>query len=215
MDRRDIALQRSMPTVAVPKFTAEWEKTEKAGERILVAANGIFLEVTRKWGYFVRRIGSVNSVIPYGKMEEVTQLLAPKLPRQLLQQFNYYAQQAADQEIGACILWNEHTNQYRLKRAISLAANTISLKYQYPDFEDGDHLIIDCHSHSIHPAFFSAVDDEDDKYAVKFSYVVGNCSLAIPTTAMRLCIKGKFDLIDTTAFFNKVEKNENYAYHPT
>ena len=50
MDSRDVALQSVMPTVMVPRYS-ELEELATAGDRILMAANGVWLEVCRAWLY--------------------------------------------------------------------------------------------------------------------------------------------------------------------
>lgn len=200
MDKRDIALQRSCPTSVVPLFS-EFAVSEHIGSRILMASNGVFLEVTRQWGYFRRKVGDLGVTVPYGEIQDVTKLSIPSLPRQLLLDFNQLAIKNANVEIGASIVWNEKTNAYRLLQSTSLASSSDLLHYKMADLEAGDHLIIDCHSHSHHPAFFSGEDDLDDKNCVKFSYVVGNCNLNQVSVAMRLCINGIFEKINAQSIF--------------
>lgn len=197
MDKRDVALQLSCPTVMVPRF-APLENANKPGERLLIASNGVFVEITRKWARFVRKIGdiSVPVPIPYGQCDETTEWLANELPLALLAEFNDLARQSPRLEIGAGIVWNERTGSYRLLPVETLQASGSHLKYRPPSLDDGDHLIIDCHSHGKHNAFFSKTDDLDDKWAVKISYVVGNCGADIQSTETRLCLKGIFENIN-------------------
>lgn len=193
MDKRDIALHRSCPAICTPRFT-DLAPAEECGERVLIASNGTFLEVTRKWGRFVRKIGEVSVKLPYGEVQPSTTLVVPELPRHLLERFDELAKEHSDIEIGASILWNEITNEFRLAPVKSLEASSGHLKYQLTDMNEGDHLVVDCHSHSkYHPAFFSKVDDQDDAYAVKYAYVVGDCGRDTPSRKLRRCIKGIFE----------------------
>lgn len=196
MDKRDLALQRSCPSICVPRFSA-FEQSEVCGERVLVAANGVFLEVTRKWGHFIRKVGvfPLNTPLPYGEMVPFTQLAMEKLPRHLLEQFNELARQSSHVEIGASVVWNELNGTFRLLPSEAVDAGAGHLKYKLPDLQDGDHVVIDCHSHSKFSAFFSETDDADDRHAVKFSYVVGNCDQDRLSMKLRLCIKGLFENI--------------------
>lgn len=200
MDKRDIALQTSCPTIIVPRFS-EFTSSEKCGDRVLVASNGIFIEITRKWGYFIRKISDVIVTLPYGAIQEKTKLFTPKLPRDLLKTFNALARENHVVEIGASIVWNSQSNAFRLLRSESLIADSGFLRYKLADISDNDHLIIDCHSHSDGPAFFSKADNEDDCHMVKFSYVAGNCNQARQSTVMRLCLNGMFEPIDMLVFF--------------
>jgi len=71
MDSRDVALQSVMPTVMVPRYS-ELEELATAGDRILMAANGVWLEVCRAWLY-ARVLVAKPSIIPvpYGQVSEV------------------------------------------------------------------------------------------------------------------------------------------------
>lgn len=201
MDKRDIALQRSCPSICVPRFSA-FEKSQTDGERVLVASNGVFLEVTRKWGHFIRKVGwfFLQTPLPYGEMENHTQLAMEKLPRLLLEEFNELARHSSHVEIGASVVWNELSSEFRLLPSEAIDAGAGHLQYKMPDLMDGDHVVIDCHSHSKYPAFFSETDDADDVHAVKFSYVVGNCDQDCLSMKLRLCIKGQFEEIPISQF---------------
>lgn len=191
MDKRDIALQLSCPTISMPRFST-FEALASNGERVVVAANGLFLEVRRAWGYFVRQIGAVGATVPFGEMHESTNYTTAKLPRALLNEFIQWAQKDKHVEIGANIVWNELSGQFRLIRSEPLDAGAGHLHYRIPTLETGDHIVIDCHSHSSYKAFFSGTDNEDDAHAVKLAFVVGNCNRETPSTAMRLCVRGIF-----------------------
>jgi PRTRC genetic system protein A len=194
MDKRDVALQMTCPTVMVPRFSA-LPPADRAGERFLIAANGVFLEVTRAWARFVRKVGEINAPVPYGECHETDEWKAPELPASLLVEFQRLASATPEVEIGAGIVWNQHSNQYRLLPVETLAASGSHLKYRPPVLSDGDHLIVDCHSHARFQAFFSKTDNDDDRWSVKIAYVVGNCERAAVSTATRLCLKGIFENI--------------------
>jgi PRTRC genetic system protein A len=178
-----------------PRF-GDLEPANRAGERIIVASNGIFVEITRKWARFIRRVGELNTPVPYGTCEESFEWLATELPSALLRDFQDMARRTPATEIGAGIVWNETTGAYRLLPVVTLEASGAHLKYKPPALGQGDHLIVDCHSHGRHPAFFSRTDNEDDRYDVKIAYVVGDCGKPHPTTATRLCLKGIFENIE-------------------
>lgn len=194
MDKRDIALQRSCPAICIPRF-GQLVRPEVNGERTLIGSNGAFLEVTRSWGYFIRRIAALEApvVLPYGEGRDFQQLAIDKLPRYLLQEFNEHARRNSHVEVGAAILWNEHTGTCRLALSESLDAGAGHLTYKMADLAEGEHLLVDCHSHARFSAGFSRQDNADDQHSVKFAYVIGNCDSATPTYALRLCIKGIYE----------------------
>jgi PRTRC genetic system protein A len=192
MDKRDIALQLSCPVTSVPMFS-DFAPLERNGERIALAANGTFLEVCRPWVRIITQVGpALATTVPFGELKESVEYKAGLLPRALLEQFVEWARQSSEVEIGGIITWNENTGEYALLRSKANHATSGSLDYELPQLEAGAHIIVDCHSHSHHPAFFSGTDNEDDKHAVKFAFVVGNCNNDKPTTTARLCVRGVF-----------------------
>ena len=192
MDKRDIALQLSCPVISMPMFSP-LPPLEHGGERILIGRNGTFLEVRRPWARVIAQVGpALATTVPFGEVVEVVEYTAPKLPRFLLSKFTDWAKENSDVEIGAVITWNETTDEYLLRRCKSNHATSGSLDYELPQLAEGEHIVVDCHSHSRHPAFFSSVDDGDDCHAVKFAFVVGNCNTPNPTTRTRLCVRGVF-----------------------
>lgn len=191
-DHRDLMLQLACPVTSMPKFSS-LAQLDTTGERIVIAANGTFLEVRRRWARIVSQVGpSLEMTVPFGEMSECVEYKAGKIPRALLAEFVTWSQKDCDVEIGAIIVWNEHTGEYALMRVKSQHATSGSLTYELPQLDDGVHVIVDCHSHSHHGAFFSSVDNRDDQHAVKYSFVVGNCDTSNPTTAARLCVRGVF-----------------------
>lgn len=192
MDKRDLALQLSCPVISMPMFSP-LASLEHSGERIVIGRNGTFLEVRRPWARIVTQVGpALATTVPFGSVSEVVEYTAGKLPRWLLGEFAEWAQEKSEVEIGAVITWNEATGEYLLRRSKSNHATSGSLDYELPQLAEREHIIVDCHSHSHHPAYFSQVDDSDDRHAVKFAFVVGNCDTNTPTTKTRLCVRGVF-----------------------
>lgn len=192
MDKRDIALQLSCPVASAPKFS-DLVPFDRNGERIVLASNGAFLEVCLPWVRIITQVGpALAMTVPFGELKETVDYKAGKLPRALLEEFVEWARLESDVEIGAVITWNENTGEYALLRSKSNHATSGSLDYELPTLGDGVHIVVDCHSHSHHAAFFSHVDDKDDQHAVKFAFVVGHCNTDKPTTASRLCVRGIF-----------------------
>jgi PRTRC genetic system protein A len=192
MDKRDIALQLSCPVTSVPMFS-DFVPLDRNGERIALASNGTFLEVRRPWVRIITKVGpALTTTLPFGELRELVEYKAGAVPRALLAEFIEWAKRESEVEIGAVITWNENTGEYALVRSKSNHATSGSLDYELPQLPAGVHVIVDCHSHSHHPAFFSGTDDNDDKHAVKFAFVVGNCNTDKPTTAVRLCVRGVF-----------------------
>ncbi len=194
MNAADMVLQRSFPSVMVPRREPV-EPMQSAGERLLIAENGVFLEIERPWISLVRRIASFSAApaIPYGRVAEYTELIFGRVPDALIGEFVAMARAANPNETGAWIVWSTTTHQFRLVPVKILSNSSESLKYERPELGPDEGLIIDCHSHGRYPAFFSTTDNEDDKHDLKFSLVVGNCASHVPSFAFRLCAKGIFE----------------------
>jgi PRTRC genetic system protein A len=190
----DAALQRSFPTVMVPRREPV-APMQAAGERLLIGENGVFLEIDLPWLSVVRRIAhyTVPTAIPYGKVAESTELRCGAVPPEFIGEFVAMARAAHPLETGAWIVWDVETKQFRLAPVKVLSQGTGSLKYERPDLLPSELRVIDCHSHGAHPAYFSPTDNEDDRHETKFAFVVGNCASAVPSMAMRLCAKGIFE----------------------
>ncbi|SAL50269.1 hypothetical protein AWB64_05311 [Caballeronia sordidicola] len=197
MNAADSVLQRSFPTVMVPRREPVGPMAS-AGERLLVAENGVFLEISLPWISLVRRVASFTAPVPlpYGSVAEHTNLICGRVPEELIGEFVAMARAAYPNETGSWIVWSTRTHQFRLLPVVILSQSDGSLKYDRPERHDDEVLIIDCHSHGRHPAYFSGTDNEDDKHDIKFSLVVGNCASHVPSFAFRLCAKGMFEEVE-------------------
>lgn len=197
MNAGDMALQRSFPTVMVPRREPVAPMLA-AGERLLIGENGVFIEIDLPWLSVVRRIAAytVPTAIPYGKVVESTVLRCGPVPPGLVGQFADLARLAHPMETGAWIVWSTTRKQFRLAPVVVLSQSTGSLIYGRPQLGPDEVRIVDCHSHGGHPAYFSTTDNEDDRHDVKFALVVGNCGSNVPSMALRLCAKGIFEDVE-------------------
>jgi len=194
MNAIDLARQRAFPTVMVPSREAI-SPLATDGERLLVAANGVFQEVRRPWIRLIRRIASFDGVtpIPYGDVTEQTELRCGEVPASLLGEFARMAAEAVPNETGAWIVWERISGTYRLIALDAIHRSSARLEYRRPALNDSEVLVVDCHSHGSGHAYFSSTDDLDDRYDVKVALVLGHCDRAEPEVAMRLCAKGIFE----------------------
>lgn len=192
MNPIDLALQSVTPTVMVPKF-GTFEPLLRAGHRFLVAADGLWLEVRRPWVYFRRRLAAQTEVaMPYGALQEDFSLSFGTVPRNLVLSFADYARTRCPLECAAWVVWNEHTKEFDLRTLAETSVGNEHVDVVRPKLDDGEHLVVDLHSHGRLPAFFSSEDDNDDKGEVKISGVVGNCDQDQLTVKFRFCANGLF-----------------------
>ncbi|MGB8420194.1 PRTRC system protein A [Paraburkholderia sp. RP-4-7] len=195
MNAIDSLLQTSFPSVMVP-MRESVVALDRPGERLLIAADGVYLEVVRSWIRVVRRIAKydVATAIPYGRVDAVTQQLCGPVPPQLIAEFRAMARKDHPVEVMAWIVWNALTGAFRIVQLTARSQGSGHIEgYQRPDLAEGEHLVVDCHSHGAHEAYFSPTDNDDDVFDVKFAFVLGECGSDRPSTAFRLCAKGIFE----------------------
>lgn len=197
MNPFDTVLQQSFPAVMVPT-REELPPMTRPGERLLMAADGVYLEILRPWIRAVRRIArlEVDTAIPYGVVEEATDLRCGPVDPELIARFYRMARGSAPDETGAWIVWDAITRMFRLVPLPSLSHGPGHLIYERPLLHDNDCVVVDCHSHGLGQAFFSRTDNLDDRHDVKFAFVLGNCDRD-PSSALRLCLKGKFERLES------------------
>ena len=192
MDSRDVALQSVMPTVMVPRYS-ELEELATAGDRILMAANGVWLEVCRAWLY-ARVLVAKPSIIPvpYGQVSEVMRFGFGKLPKAMVAQFIEQARARCPNECAAWVVWNQRTNEWRLMMLEEISVGPGHVNVNLPTLEEDEHMVMDLHSHGLTEAFFSRTDNKDDRGATKIAGVIGNLDKPEATASFRLCANGVF-----------------------
>lgn len=193
-DPRDVALQSVTPTVMVPRYT-EMEELDTPGHRLLMAANGVWLEACRAWLY-VRTLAALPPLVPvpYGTVTEVMRFKCGKLPKVMVTQFIEEAKARCPNECAAWVVWNQQTGAWRLQMLEETSVGPAHCEVNLPTLEDDEHLVMDLHSHGVIPegAFFSNEDNKDDKGDCKIAGVIGNLDKEVVTTAFRLCVNGLF-----------------------
>lgn len=188
MDKRDVALQSVMPTVMVPRYS-EHKRMTSVGKRILIASNGVWLEMNTAWLYACVQVAPALTVtVPYGHAERTIEFKFGKMPKVMVEQFIAYARTRSPNECAAWIVWNERNNAWHLRVLEETSVGRGHVNVNLPILEEGEHLIIDIHSHGELTAFFSSTDNKDDFGAVQVSGVVGNLNNEEVTTVFRLCL---------------------------
>lgn len=192
MDSRDVALQSVMPTVMVPRYV-ELEELDTPGNRILMAANGVWLEVCRAWLY-VRVPVALPPIIPvpYGLVREELRFGFGKLPRAMVAQFIEQARVRSPNECAAWGVWNQRTDSWTLLMLEERSVGIDHIEVNLPTLEEDEHRVIDLHSHGLHDAFFSREDNQDDRGETKIAGVIGNLDKPEVTASFRLCANGVF-----------------------
>lgn len=194
VDPRDRALQSVTPTVMVPRYT-DLEELETPGQRLLMAANGVWLEVCRAWLYVRMLVAEAPIVpVPYGQVTGAMRFKCGGLPKALVSRFIEEASGRCPNECAAWVVWNQKTGAWRLQMLEEISSGLAHVENILPTLADDEHMVIDLHSHGVIPegAFFSSEDNADDTGDCKIAGVVGNLDREGITTAFRLCVNGVF-----------------------
>lgn len=118
-----------------------------------------------------------------------------KIPKALVAQFTEIARRKCPNECAAWLVWNQRTDLWRLLMLDEISVGPEHAHVNLPSLEEDEFMILDLHSHSLLPAFFSEEDDKDDAGSCKFAGVIGNLNQETVTTAFRLCVDGVFKSI--------------------
>ena len=185
----DEALQTVMPTVMVPRFRP-FVELHKPGNRVLMASNGVWLEIKREWLYIRVQIGpQLPMALPYGTIEPARRFEFDALPRVYLDRFVQEAKRKLPNECAAWVIWNSVTHDWRMEMLLETSVSMDHVITLLPVLAENEHLVVDIHSHGASPAFFSTTDNKDDRGECKIAYVVGTLDKAADVIG-RLCFNG-------------------------
>lgn len=192
----DEALQKAFPLVQMPRFGA-LVASEQSGTRYVVGSNGVFREVTLPWIRLVHPVATFGVAsdhavrLPYGRVEPRLELSFESVPASMFAAIRQAAHAAYPNEVAGVLIWNEAIGLWRheVRRAVSASSGHVD--YEEVRLNDGEHLVVDWHSHGAHDAYFSGTDDRDDMGAMRFSLVIGRVKGEM-NMAMRLCMAGVY-----------------------
>jgi PRTRC genetic system protein A len=191
IDPRDTALQRSCPTLAAPRFGAL--PAMHNGQRVIVAANGVFVQVKLDWLDCIVRIAYTAPVppLPYGTVRERIDFAFGVIPISLLEAFIEAGRTGLPNEIAGGLIYSRRTKNLRLQVYDALRASPDGVEYRMPSLDDDESIAIDLHTHGIDRAFWSFTDNRDDQ-GVQVAGVFGNLDRDKPSAAFRLAVNGYY-----------------------
>jgi PRTRC genetic system protein A len=189
MNNMDEALLKAFPLIAVPASGRE-PPAGDYGTRYLVGRHGLSREITLPWVRVCRLIAASALPLPYGVVADAVEFRCGPIPLDVIQQFVAHARQEQPLEVAGVFLWNAARDSWRYACRTLISVSGAHLQYQEVRCGEGEHLVVDAHSHGRHAAFFSAQDSADDAGAMKIGLVLGNLDQARPTSKMRLCMAG-------------------------
>ena len=190
-DPRDEALQRACPVQAAPLFGVL--PAMENGQRVIVARNGLFLQVKRDWLDCVERLGSIDAAmpLPYGKMSPSVRFTFGAIPITLLDAFVAAGRAGLPNEIAGGLIYSAQRATLRLAIYEPLHSTPHGIEYRMPPLARDESVAVDLHTHGVLPAFWSATDDVDDR-SVKVAGVFGNLNREQPSAAFRLVLNGMY-----------------------
>lgn len=192
LDARDAALRMTCPVESVPKF-GRLEAMQGPGQRVLVARNGIFLEVQRSWLNAVLRLGGLPSrpPLPFGDVVESVRFSFGVIPIPLLEDFIRVGKEALPNEAAGALIYSASSNSLRLVVHEAITRSPDRIDYRMPSLAADEEIAVDLHTHGAGRAFWSDLDDRDDQ-GVKVSGVFGGLRGKKPNAEFRLAVNGHF-----------------------
>lgn len=191
MDIRDQALQATCPVIAAPRFGDL--PTMGNGQRIVVARNGVFVQVKLDWLDCMQRLvhQAPAMPLPYGEVQEHLRFSFGVLPLQLLEAFIAQARLALPNETAGALVYSRERQSLRLAMCEADSSSPAHVAYRVPAMQADETLAVDLHTHGTLPPFWSATDDRDDK-SIKVAGVFGHLDRDKPLAKFRLVLNGMF-----------------------
>jgi PRTRC genetic system protein A len=182
----------NVPLLAVPRFGELLPIT--TSHRLLMAGNGVWLELKREWLHVRTRLATVKVAVPYGDIPSGMLELAPATAdiTASIRAFTQDAKQYAPLEHAALLVFNRITGKTSLCEVDITRRTEGRCDYVIPPLGEDECLIGDIHSHGHTRAFFSSRDDRDDADSVKLAIVVGDLNRDAPSVTGRLCLLGHY-----------------------
>jgi PRTRC genetic system protein A len=174
MNRKDLILQNHLPTVMAPKYE-EIVPCETGKTRLVMGHDGLYIETCQIWGCLVRKLWHSERQLPYGVVEEVDTFrdivnsIWPIMHEEVIPHAARYA--ANKTEWAGQIIYTSEGLKYL---PLDFTSSGLNARYELPRLPEGEHFVVDIHSHHEMPPSFSVTDDQDDSGGVKIRMVLGN-----------------------------------------
>jgi len=186
MNPLDLTLQTACPCVMVPRYES-LALLDDDSHRFLAAGDGLYVEVRRPWIHAIIKVMDSPIPLPYGQPPALFSInLHRRALVDSLQCFIRQARESSPMEHAAWLTVDplQSTMGYVEPAVISRGAGHVI--YHRPDASASCLPIVDCHSHGADHAYFSGVDEDDDRTDdAKLAFVAGNLNQPIPSVVMR------------------------------
>lgn len=189
VDPRDAALQSSCPVVVAPRYGALPDMQN--GQRVVVAANGVFVQVKLDWLDCMLRIAELPAAppLPYGTVKMRIAFAFGVIPVCLLESFVAAGRMRLPNEIAGGLIYSRRSGTLRLQVYDALRASPDGVAYRMPPLDEDESIAIDLHTHGRTCACWSPIDNSDDR-GIKVAGVFGHLHREKPSAAFRLAVNG-------------------------
>lgn len=190
MDVRDLALQAACPVVAAPCFGPLPDLAN--GQRIILAANGVFVQVKLDWLDCIQQLAPALPIpLPYGSVEERLVFTFGVLPIRLIEEFIVAGRRSLPNEVAGALIYSRCSRSLRLALCESINVSPERIDYRVPAMDADETLAVDLHTHGYGRPFWSDKDDRDDQ-GIKVAGVFGCLHQPKPQARFRLVVNGRF-----------------------
>ncbi len=167
--------------------------------------------------YEIRNTEMGNFITPVGDCELLSEVRAgfvpalPQIPNTMLLDiisfFRSYTQNGFEKEVLVNIYWDK-TLQKHIAHPPKQTVSKVSIESEMPEQFSTDRYIhyMDVHSHNNMKAFFSSVDNADEK-ATRIYVVIGRLDRYFPDVKVRISNGGKFLEIPADLVFEQIYDN--------
>lgn len=190
----DTILQSEYPLHVVGQMTP-FEPMAAPGSRLLLTADGLKLEAHNGMVHAITTLAPLKSTLtlPYGKVADCLDIVSQRTAHrvaQWLKDFVVHARLACPNE--TMMLVTQCPGQEPTCKYPSFNEGRAHLDYQ-PNYEEGEQVLLDVHSHGHYRSEFSKTDDRDDQTYrgdLKCCYVIGSLNKPEPTVSSRWVARG-------------------------
>lgn len=183
----DATLQTACPCVMYPRY-GEFQPLPEgcSTHRFLICSDGLYVECRRPWMHALLQVSEIGIPLPYGTPTPFLNINIerPALTK-ALHHFIRRAREVSPLEHAAWLTYDPSTGAVGYTEPAIISQSRDHISYHRPEATPYRLPVIDCHSHGLHPAGFSADDDKDDVDDAKISFVVGNLDCPTPSLAIR------------------------------
>ncbi len=213
---KDEVVRKRFPTLMMPR-EEQLPECPVGETRLLMAADGLYLETNQPWGRLIRRLWSPSRIqpLPYGTVHEVDgfltilqSLIMPAISTCMVKEAASYARDG--KEWAGLVIWDGEGCYYLPVpfKASCFRAEDI----QMPRLPEGHYIVGDVHSHHRMTPSFSPIDDSSDSMGARISVVLGNFRDAEDDPRFdwraRYCVQGFIFSDDTICYLEAKEDDK-------